>query len=90
MKLIKSISGLHNKKQWSFIIMLFTIAFIIIPFLNLYIKSSSSFYVSSLIINTLGKFMCYALLALALDLVWGYCGILSLGNAVFFAFFKRY
>ncbi len=32
-----------------------------------------------------GKYLCYALLALALDLVWGYCGILSLGHGAFFA-----
>ena len=33
----------------------------------------------------LGKYLCYALLALSLDLVWGYCGILSLGHGAFFA-----
>lgn len=41
--------------------------------------------VPSYIVSLLGKYLCYALLAVALDLVWGYCGILSLGHGAFFA-----
>lgn len=41
--------------------------------------------VPSYVVSLLGKYLCYALLAVALDLVWGYCGILSLGHGAFFA-----
>ncbi|MGE0626908.1 MAG: urea ABC transporter permease subunit UrtC [Hyphomicrobiaceae bacterium] len=56
-----------------------------VPLLNLLVPESSPFHVSTTTVALLGKYMCYALLALSLDLVWGYCGILSLGHAAFFA-----
>ena len=46
---------------------------------------ASPFHVPTYVVALLGKYLCYALLALALDLVWGYCGILSLGHGAFFA-----
>ncbi len=52
---------------------------------NTLFPEDSFFHVSSYSVNLLGKYLCYALLALALDLVWGYCGILSLGHGAFFA-----
>jgi urea transport system permease protein len=45
----------------------------------------STFHVPTYVISLVGKYLCYAMLALALDLVWGYAGILSLGHAAFFA-----
>ena len=58
---------------------------IVLPMLNLLVPEGSFFYVSSYTIGLLGKYLCYALLALAVDLIWGYCGILSLGHGAFFA-----
>ncbi|MER9350886.1 urea ABC transporter permease subunit UrtC [Mesorhizobium sp. M0227] len=58
---------------------------VIVPLLNLAVSPTSAFYVPSYIVALTGKYLCYALLALALDLVWGYCGILSLGHGAFFA-----
>jgi len=58
---------------------------IIVPLLNLAISPTSAFYIPPYIVALTGKYLCYALLALALDLVWGYCGILSLGHGAFFA-----
>jgi urea transport system permease protein len=58
---------------------------IAVPLLNLMVPETSAFHVSTYIVTLLGKYLCYALLALALDLVWGYCGILSLGHGAFFA-----
>ena len=58
---------------------------IVIPIMNLATGEDSIFHVSTYTVTLLGKYLCYALLALALDLVWGYCGILSLGHAAFFA-----
>ena len=57
----------------------------IVPVLNLAVPSTSALHVPSYIVALTGKYLCYALLALALDLVWGYCGILSLGHGAFFA-----
>jgi len=58
---------------------------IFIPSLNLFAPVDSIFHVSTYTLTLLGKYLCYALLAVALDLVWGYCGILSLGHGAFFA-----
>ncbi|EAR10389.1 urea ABC transporter permease subunit UrtC [Reinekea blandensis] len=52
---------------------------------NLLFTEGSVFHVSTYTITLLGKYLCYAMLALAVDVVWGYCGILSLGHAAFFA-----
>lgn len=57
----------------------------LLPVLNLAFSEGSALHVSSYAIALIGKFMCYALAALALDLVWGYTGILSLGHGLFFA-----
>jgi urea transport system permease protein len=61
------------------------IAFILFPILNLAVPASSAFHVSAFWVTLAGKIMCYAIVALALDLVWGYAGILSLGHGLFFA-----
>jgi urea transport system permease protein len=58
---------------------------VILPVLHLGVDKHSSLYVSSYAITLIGKIMCYAIVALAMDLVWGYAGILSLGHGVFFA-----
>ena len=58
---------------------------LLLPVLNLIFPDGHALHVSSYLISLIGKFMCYALAALALDLVWGYTGILSLGHGVFFA-----
>lgn len=58
---------------------------IIVPFLNLVVPPSSAFHLSGYGITLTGKYLCYALLALSVDLIWGYCGILSLGHGAFFA-----
>jgi len=58
---------------------------ILVPASNLMLPSDSAFHVSNFTISLIGKYLTYALLALALDLVWGYCGILSLGHGAFFA-----
>lgn len=57
----------------------------IVPILNIALPPDSAFHVPSYLVALVGKYLCYALLALALDLVWGFCGILSLGHGAFFA-----
>jgi urea transport system permease protein len=56
-----------------------------VPLLNLVVPVSSPFHLSTYVLTLVGKYLCYAMLALAVDLVWGFCGILSLGHAAFFA-----
>ena len=56
-----------------------------LPILNLIVPESSPLHVSPYVMTLVGKYLCFAMLALAVDLVWGYCGILSLGHAAFFA-----
>lgn len=61
------------------------LAAFLVPVLNLMVPPSSPFHVPSYVVTLLGKYLTYALLALSVDLVWGYCGILSLGHGAFFA-----
>jgi urea transport system permease protein len=58
---------------------------ILVPVLNRAVPASSPLHLSTYAITLIGKYMCYAALALAVDLIWGYCGILSLGHAAFFS-----
>ncbi|SSC71984.1 unnamed protein product [Ciceribacter sp. T2.26MG-112.2] len=58
---------------------------LLVPALNLLTSPDSFFHIPTYAVSLMGKYLCYALLALALDLVWGYCGILSLGHGAFFA-----
>ncbi len=69
--------------RWMLIVI--AIAIVWVPFANLVVSSDSALYVSTYTVTLLGKYVCFALLAIALDLVWGYCGILSLGHGAFFA-----
>jgi urea transport system permease protein len=57
----------------------------VVPVLNLAVPGSSALHLSTYTVGLLGKYAAYALLALAVDLVWGYCGILTLGHTAFFA-----
>jgi urea transport system permease protein len=67
-----------------FLALLIAVA-IAVPALNLLVPPSSPFHVPTYLVALLGKYLCYALLALSIDLIWGYCGILSLGHGAFFA-----
>jgi urea transport system permease protein len=62
------------------------VAFIVLaPISALIVPDGSYFHMPPHIVALIGKYLCYAILAVALDLVWGYCGILSLGHGAFFA-----
>jgi urea transport system permease protein len=64
------------------LLLLLTVA---VPLLNQLAAPDSALHVPTYAVTLLGKYLCYALLAVALDLVWGYLGILSLGHGAFFA-----
>jgi urea transport system permease protein len=67
-----------------FILVLIAAA-ILVPVLALAVPSDKAYHMPAYLVALFGKYLCYALLAVALDLVWGYCGILSLGHGAFFA-----
>jgi urea transport system permease protein len=58
---------------------------LLVPVLNLVVPEGSAWHISTYTVTLLGKYLTYALLAVAVDLVWGYLGILSLGHGAFFA-----
>ncbi len=58
---------------------------VLVPLLNLAVPSDSAFHVPTYMVSLLGKYLCFAMLALSVDLIWGFCGILSLGHGAFFA-----
>jgi urea transport system permease protein len=61
------------------------VAFMLFPILNLMMPPGHPLHLSAFWVTLIGKIMCYAIVALALDLIWGYAGILSLGHGLFFA-----
>jgi len=75
--------ALDAKAVWTITILLLIAA--LVPIANLALADSNPFHIPDYVVSVFGKYLCYALLALALDLVWGYCGILSLGHGAFFA-----
>jgi urea transport system permease protein len=72
-------------RVWSAIFAVTALLIVVLPVLHLAVPADHALHVSSFWITLLGKFMCYAVVALAMDLIWGYTGILSLGQGLFFA-----
>ena len=62
------------------------ILLVVLPLLNVLTPEDSWLHLSDFRLNQFGKFLCFAILALGLDLIWGYCGVLSMGQGVFFGF----
>jgi len=73
-----------DRSAMIFLIVVAAIA-VVVPILNLGVPPSSALHVPTYLVALFGKYICYALLALSIDLIWGYCGILSLGHGAFFA-----
>jgi urea transport system permease protein len=78
-------SRLYGRRGWAILGVCALVAFLVFPVLHLVVPASSAFHISSFWVTLIGKIMCYAMVAVALDLVWGYAGILSLGHGLFFA-----
>ncbi len=75
---------LIDPKGWIFLAALAAIC-AIVPALNLGFAPGSGLHLPTYLVSLFGKYLAFALLAVSLDLVWGYCGILSLGHGAFFA-----
>jgi len=78
-------SRLYGAKGWAVLGAAAVVLFLAFPLLNLVVPASSPFHVSAYWVTLIGKIMCYAIVAVAMDLIWGYAGILSLGHGLFFA-----
>jgi len=74
-----------GSRSWLLAVGLFAIAAIAVPLLNLGLAEDSPLHLPDYLVLLLGKFACYAIVALAVGLIWGYAGVLSLGHGVFFA-----
>jgi urea transport system permease protein len=74
-----------TKTGWAAFLTALILVCAIAPLLNLAVPPDSVFHMSDYAVALVGKIMCYAICALAMDLIWGYTGILSLGHGLFFA-----
>ena len=83
--MIKQIIKLHSLKGWLLTFSLLGIAIILLPLLNIFAPENSFLHIPDYMFSLFGKYLCYALVALAIDLIWGYTGVLSLGHGVFFS-----
>ena len=76
---------LFAPRVWAGMLAVAALLLVVVPVLHLWVPPSSPLHVSAFWVTLIGKFMCYAVVALAMDLIWGYTGILSLGQGLFFA-----
>ncbi|QHE75670.1 urea ABC transporter permease subunit UrtC [Hydrogenophaga sp. PBL-H3] len=76
---------LLTRTGWGAFVVALLVVCAVAPLLNLFAPEGSTFHLSDYMVGLLGKIMCYAICALAMDLIWGYTGILSLGHGLFFA-----
>ena len=73
-----------DRSGWIFLAIIALVA-AVVPAMNLLAEPGSTFHLPTYAVSLIGKYLTYALLALSVDLIWGYCGILSLGHGAFFA-----
>lgn len=78
-------SILKNDKGGQFTLAILLVVTIAIPLLNLVVPAGNPFHVETFTVSLLGKYLSFAMLALSVDLIWGYLGLLSLGHGAFFA-----
>ncbi len=76
---------LYGTRGWLALGAFAGVLLIVFPVFNLLVPADNPFYISAYWVTLIGKIMCYAMVALAMDLIWGYTGILSLGHGLFFA-----
>ncbi|NIY82376.1 urea ABC transporter permease subunit UrtC [Vibrio hepatarius] len=79
------LAAMRGDKGGQITVLLILAAVILMPLANMLLPASNPLHVETFTISLMGKYLSYAMLALAVDLVWGYLGILSLGHGAFFA-----
>jgi urea transport system permease protein len=83
--LVRQILALHGRRGWLVLLGLAVLGLAAVPVLNRLAPAGAWWRLPDYLVPLLGKFACYGIVALAMDLIWGYAGILSLGHGVFFA-----
>jgi urea transport system permease protein len=81
----RAAKALFPPRIWGAVLGGYLLLAVVVPVLHLAVPESSALHLSSYGVSLAGKITCYATVALAMDLVWGYTGILSLGHGLFFA-----
>ena len=76
---------LMTKSGWSAWLLFALLVAVLAPVLNLSLPADHPLHMSDYMVSLIGKILCYAIVAVAMDLIWGYAGILSLGHGLFFA-----
>ena len=79
------LTTLYGPRGWAALGVFAAVVLIVVPMLRLLVPPESAWHLSDYHVLLFGKIMCYAMVALAMDLIWGYAGILSLGHGLFFA-----
>jgi urea transport system permease protein len=79
------VTQLYGRGGWLWLAAFAVMIFVVVPVLRLVVPEGNALYLSDYYVLLIGKIMCYAIVALAMDLVWGYAGILSLGHGLYFA-----
>lgn len=74
-----------GKTEWITLGLVAFVALVLLPGLNAFVPSDHFLHVSNFSLNLYGKYLCYAVLALGLNILWGYTGLLSLGQCLFFS-----
>ena len=72
-------------RGWTAVLLVLLLLTLAVPLLHLVVPTGGALHLSEFYVSLLGKILCYAICALAMDLIWGYTGILSLGHGLFFA-----
>ena len=74
-----------SRKGWVALALFALVTLVIVPSMFVFVPEGSAFHISAYTVTLIGKIMCYGIVAVAMNLIWGYAGILSLGHGVFFA-----
>jgi urea transport system permease protein len=82
---LSPLAQLYGRRGWLWLGAFAAVIFVVIPVLRLIVAVENPLYLSDYHVLLIGKIMCYGMVALAMDLIWGYAGILSLGHGLFFA-----
>src|SRR5882672_631041 len=85
MRYVPRIEPLFSGPGWMALGAFALVTLVVLPLLYLLPAADSALHVSSYTITLAGKIMCYCIVAMAMNLIWGYTGILSLGHGIFFA-----
>ena len=85
MQYAPKVEPFFSRAGWVALALFALVALVIVPSMFVLVPEESAFHVSAYTVTLVGKIMCYCIVAVAMNLIWGYTGILSLGHGLFFA-----